>query len=104
MIWYQLEKKTQAAFKVGYLFIKRFLLQKKMWFYEVNKIFIPTANRRLYESCELSNQCTGSHGANECKVIAGVKMCYCPKNTNIFEGKCLKGNNKHHCHFYLMSV
>lgn len=61
--------------------------------------FITSANLRLFESCQLSDQCTGSHGANECKVISGVKMCYCPQNRDIFEGKCLKGNWKTLLHF-----
>lgn len=50
-------------------------------------------NRHLYEYCDCSEQCTGSTGANECKAIDGIKMCYCSDDRGIFEGACLKGND-----------
>lgn len=47
-------------------------------------------NRRLYESCERSEQCTAYGGASECKDIDGVKICHCREDSRVFNGVCLK--------------
>lgn len=51
-------------------------------------------NLHLVESCDWSEQCTGSHGANECKVVEGQKICYCPDGKAIIEGICLYGKDE----------
>lgn len=50
-------------------------------------------NRRLHESCEWSEQCTGSTGANECKYKDGVNICACPEGKDVFKGICLKSKD-----------
>ncbi|XP_062584047.1 fibrillin-2-like [Saccostrea cucullata] len=48
-------------------------------------------DRRLYEPCESSLQCRGTHGAKECRNVAGVKFCYCPDGYDIINGRgCMK--------------
>ncbi|XP_048741598.2 prion-like-(Q/N-rich) domain-bearing protein 25 isoform X2 [Ostrea edulis] len=47
-------------------------------------------NRRLFQSCESQRQCTGTHGAGVCKVIAGIQMCHCPDNHTVVKGVCMK--------------
>ena len=49
-------------------------------------------NRRLYESCEWSEQCTGTTGSMQCRLVEGVKMCHCQDGYSVFHGNCLKGN------------
>lgn len=56
-------------------------------------IFINLVHLHLFESCDWSEQCTKSHGANECKVVEGQKICYCPDGKAIFEGSCFKGKD-----------
>ncbi|XP_055999286.1 prion-like-(Q/N-rich) domain-bearing protein 25 isoform X2 [Ostrea edulis] len=46
--------------------------------------------RRLFQTCESHKQCTGSYGARECKVIAGIQMCHCPDNHTVFRDVCIK--------------
>lgn len=48
-------------------------------------------NLRLFESCNRSEQCTGSTGINECRIVAGQQICYCPEGKEIIKGACLKG-------------
>ena len=48
----------------------------------------------MYESCDRSEQCTGSFGANQCRYVAGIKMCHCQGGYSVFDGSCLKGNSK----------
>lgn len=59
-------------------------------------------NRLLHESCEWSEQCTGTTGANECKYIDGVKICACPEGKDIINGLCLKG--KYNIRYLLFNV
>ncbi|XP_055999281.1 prion-like-(Q/N-rich) domain-bearing protein 25 isoform X4 [Ostrea edulis] len=47
-------------------------------------------SRRLFQSCESHKQCTGSYGARECKVIAGIQMCHCPDNHTVIRDVCIK--------------
>ncbi|XP_055998922.1 prion-like-(Q/N-rich) domain-bearing protein 25 [Ostrea edulis] len=47
-------------------------------------------SRRLFQSCESHRQCTGTYGARECKVIAGIQMCHCPDNYTVLRNFCLK--------------
>ncbi|XP_055998921.1 prion-like-(Q/N-rich) domain-bearing protein 25 [Ostrea edulis] len=47
-------------------------------------------SRRLFQSCEFHRQCTGTYGARECKVIAGIKMCHCPDNHTVVQDVCIK--------------
>lgn len=57
-------------------------------------IFINLVNLYLFESCDWSEQCTGLHGAHECKVVEGQRICYCPDRKRILEGACFKGKNR----------
>lgn len=62
-------------------------------------------NRRLHESCDWSEQCTGSIGANECNYKYGLKICSCPADKDIFNGTCLKGKGDEtymHLLFYVL--
>lgn len=61
-------------------------------------------NRRLHESCDWSEQCTGSTGANECKYKYGVKICLCPEGRDIFNGMCLKGKGDQTYMYLLLKV
>ena len=54
-------------------------------------LFLYKGNRRLYESCDWSEQCTGSNGANQCRFVEGIKICHCPLGYSDFDGSCLKG-------------
>ena len=50
--------------------------------------------RRLYESCDWSEQCNGTHKANQCRYVGRDKICYCQDGYIAFNDMCLKGNWK----------
>lgn len=61
--------------------------------YTMFHIFTNLENLHLFESCDWSEQCTGSHGVNECKVVEGQQICYCPDGKVIFGGSCFNGKD-----------
>lgn len=67
-------------------------------------IFINLVNLYLFESCDWSEQCTGSHGVNECKFVEGQRICYCLDRKGIFEGSCFNGKDRRNVNVQWLAV
>ena len=51
-----------------------------------------TVNRQIFESCNHSEQCTGTENANVCKEYGGKMLCYCAPSYLEDKGACRQGN------------
>ena len=63
---------------------------KKYFNYPFKMTF--TVNRHIFESCNHSEQCTGTENANVCKEYGGKMLCYCAPSYLEDKGACRLGN------------
>ena len=63
----------------------------EVWFKNITSLAY-IGSRRLYESCDWSEQCNGTHKANQCRYVGTDKICYCQDGYISFNDMCLKSN------------